>query len=77
VLTPFKRLGGRMLVALDGTEHHCSRKVHCPRCSSRKRSDGGIEYFHSFLGASIVSPGHVHILPLAQEFIVPQACPRA
>jgi len=72
VLTPFKRLGGRILVALDGTEHHCSRKVHCERCSTRKRSDGGTEYFHAFLGASIVAPGHQHVLPLAPEFIVPQ-----
>ena len=72
VLTPFKRLGGRTLIALDGTEHHCSRKIHCARCSTRKRSDGGTEYFHSFLGASIVAPGHKHVLPLPPEFIVPQ-----
>ena len=72
VLAPFKRLGGRVLIALDGTEHHCSRKVHCARCSTRKRSDGGTEYFHSFLGASIVAPGHQHVLPLPPEFIVPQ-----
>ncbi len=72
VLTPFQRLGGRILIALDGTEHHCSRKVHCARCSTRKRSDGGTEYFHAFLGASIVAPGHQHVLPLAPEFIAPQ-----
>ena len=40
VLSPFKRLAGHILVALDGTEHHCSRKVHCARCSTRKRADG-------------------------------------
>jgi hypothetical protein len=72
VLAPFQRLGGRSLVALDGTEYHCSRKVHCARCASRKRSDGGTEYFHAFLGASIVAPGHQHVLPLAPEFIAPQ-----
>ena len=72
VLIPFQRLGGRILVALDGTEHHGSRKVHCARCLTRKRSDGGTEYFHAFLGASIVAPGHSHVLPLAPEFIVPQ-----
>src|SRR3954470_7736024 len=72
VLTPFQRLGGWILVALDGTEHHCSRKVHCARCSTRKRADGGTEYFHAFLGASIVAPGHQHVLPLPPEFIVPQ-----
>ena len=72
VLAPFQRLGGRTLIALDGTEHHCSRKVHCARCSTRKRADGGTVYFHAFLGASIVAPGHQHVLPLPPEFIVPQ-----
>jgi hypothetical protein len=72
VLAPFQRLGGRTLIALDGTEHHCSRKVHCARCSTRRRADGGTEYFHAFLGASIVAPGHQHVLPLPPEFIVPQ-----
>ena len=72
VLQPFRRLGGRILVALDGTEHFCSRKVHCPRCSTRRRADGGTEYFHAFLGASIVAPGHQQVLPLPPEFIAPQ-----
>jgi hypothetical protein len=69
---PFQRLDGRMLIALDGTEHHCSRKIHCPQCSRRRRSDGGTEYFHSFLGASIVAPGHAQVLPLPPEFVRPQ-----
>jgi len=76
VLDPFRRpdgpLGGRVLIALDGTEHFCSRKIHCARCSTRKRSDGGTEYFHTFLGASIVAPGHKQVLPLPPEFIAPR-----
>jgi len=72
VLTPFQRLGGRTLIALDGTEHFCSRKIHCRCCSTRRRSDGGTEYFHSFLGASIVAPGHTRVLPLPPEFVAPQ-----
>jgi hypothetical protein len=72
VLDLFRRLSGRVLIALDGTEHFCSRKIHCPRCSTRKRSDGGTEYFHAFLGASIVAPGHKQVLPLPPEFIAPQ-----
>ena len=71
-LDPFRRLGGRVLIALDGTEHFCSRKIHCPRCSTRRRSDGGTEYFHAFLAASIVAPGHQQVLPLPPEFIAPQ-----
>jgi Transposase DDE domain len=72
VLDPFRRLGGRLLIALDGTEHFCSRKIHCARCSTRRRTDGGTEYFHTFLGASIVAPGHKQVLPLPPEFIAPQ-----
>lgn len=72
VLDPFKRLDNRTLIALDGTEHFCSRKIHCPCCSTRKRADGGTEYFHAFLGASIVAPGHQQVLPLPPEFIAPQ-----
>ena len=71
-LAPFQRLGGRLLVALDGTEHFSSRKLGCPQCSARRRNDGGTEYFHAFLGASVVAPGHTQVLPLPPEFIVPQ-----
>lgn len=67
-----RRLGGRVLVALDGSEHFCSRKIHCPHCSTRKRSDGEIEYFHSFVGATLVAPGHATVLPLPPEFVRPQ-----
>ena len=71
-LTPFQCLDGRVLIALDGTEHFCSRKIKCRQCSTRRRSDGGTEYFHTFLGASLVAPGHKQVLPLPPEFIAPQ-----
>lgn len=71
-LSAFRRLGGRLLIALDGTEHFCSRKIGCPQCSTRKSSDGGTEYFHSLLGATVVAPGHTQVLPLPAEFMVPQ-----
>ena len=69
-LVPFQCLGGRVLIALDGTEHFCSRKIDCPQCSKRRRSDGGTEYFHGVLGASLVAPDHKQGLP--PEFIAPQ-----
>ena len=71
-LTPFQCLNGRVLIALDGTEHFCSRKIKCRQCSTRRRSDGGTEYFHTFLGATLVAPGHKQVLPLPPEFIAPQ-----
>src|SRR6202163_3762924 len=71
-LTPFQCLDGRVPIALDGTEHFCSRKIKCAQCSTRRRADGGTEYFPAFLGASMVAPGHKQVLPLSPEFIAPQ-----
>ena len=51
---PFQRLGGRTLIALDGTEHFCSRKIHCKRLARPAgRSDGWAwELLHSFWRSS-------------------------
>jgi hypothetical protein len=68
----FRRLDGRVLIALDGTEYHCSRKVQCQHCSTRVRGNGGTEYYHSVLAATLVAPGHNNVIPLEPEFIVPQ-----
>ncbi len=71
-LTPFRCLDRRVPIALDGTEHFCSRKIKCAQCSTRRRADGGTEYCNAFLGASMVAPGHKQMLPLPPEFIAPQ-----
>ena len=71
-LEPMRRLDGRTLVALDGTEYFRSRKVHCGNCSTRKRSDGGTEHFHQMLAATVVAPGRAQSLPLPPEFVAPQ-----
>src|SRR6202795_3882570 len=71
-LNAFHRLGDRTLIALDGTEYFRSNKIHCAQCSKRIRSNGKTEYFHAMLGASIVAPGHAHVVPLKPEFITPQ-----
>ena len=71
-LGPMRRLGGRTLVALDGTEFFRSRKIHCDNCSTRKRSDGGTEHYHQMLGANVVAPGRSQSLPLPPEFVAPQ-----
>ena len=68
----FGRLDGRTLIALDGTEYFCSRKIGCPHCQARKRSNGKIESYHSMLCATVVAPGHSKVVPLAPEFIVKQ-----
>jgi hypothetical protein len=68
----FGRLGGRTLIALDGTEYFCSQKIACPHCQTRKRSNGKIESYHSMLAATVVAPGHSKVVPLTPEFIAKQ-----
>jgi hypothetical protein len=71
-LTPLTRLGGRLLIALDGTEYFCSNKLSCRHCSTRKRANGVTEFHHTMLAASIVAPGRNLALPLPPEFVRPQ-----
>jgi hypothetical protein len=68
----FERLGGRALIALDGTEFFCSQKLGCPHCQTRKRSNGKTDFYHSMLAATLVAPGHNMVVPLMPEFIAKQ-----
>ncbi len=68
----FRRLDGRLLIALDGTECHCSEKIHCPKCSTRLRGKGETECYHAMPAATLVAPGHDKAVPLEPVFIVPQ-----
>jgi hypothetical protein len=71
-LDAFQRLGGRTLIALDGTEYFCSQKLGCAHCLTRNRSNGKTEYYHSMLAATLVAPGHNMTIPLMPEFVAPQ-----
>jgi hypothetical protein len=68
-LDVFRRLDGRLLIALDG---HGSRKIRCRHCSTRLRGKGEMEYYHSMLAATLVARGHDKVIPLEPEFITPQ-----
>ena len=65
-------LGDHILIAMDGTQYFCSKNLSCQNCSTRQRSGGGTEYFHTLLAASIVTPGKNWVLPLPPEFVQPQ-----
>jgi len=69
-MTTFQRLGGRTLIALDGTEYFWSQALGCPHSQTRKRANGKVESYHTMLAASIVAPGHAMVVPLMPEFIV-------
>jgi len=71
-LASLQRLGGRVLIALDGTEYFCSQRLSCPQCLTRRRANGQVESYHAMLAATLVAPGHAMTLPLMPEFIAPQ-----
>ena len=71
-LDQMRCLDRNILIALDGSEYFCSRKINCDNCSHRLRSDGETEFFHTVLASSIVAPGHATVLPLQPEFVRPQ-----
>ena len=66
----FARLGGRIIVALDGTEYFRSEKLGCGNCLTCKHSNGKIDHYHTLLAATVVAPGHSKVIPLFPEFIV-------
>jgi hypothetical protein len=68
----FGRLGGRTLVAWDGTQYYCSQKIGCPNCLTRERSNGRCENYHCLLSATVVAPGHSKVVPLMPEFVATQ-----
>ena len=53
-------LDGRVLAALGGSEYFRFRKLHYGQCPTR-RMGGRVEYFHSFVCASMVAPGQHRI----------------
>lgn len=70
-LDAMRCLDGHLLIALDGSEYHCSDKIHCANCSHRQRGKK-TGYFHAMLAAAVVAPGHNRVVPLEPEFIRPQ-----
>jgi hypothetical protein len=49
-LKAFNYLGG-LLIALDGSQHFSSEKIHCEKCSSRSHKNVGQP--HTFLNKTV------------------------
>lgn len=71
-LEVFRVLDGQLLVALDGTEYHRSKTIHCPQCTVIQHRQGTPDYAHAVVTPVIVSPNHSRVFPLAPAFITPQ-----
>lgn len=68
----FRSGGGKLLIALDGTEYFGSNQLHCMHCSKRTLKNGTVQYFHAAITPVVVCPGNSKVISLVPEFIVPQ-----
>ena len=71
-LSGFRSGGGKLLIALDGTEYFGSNQLHCMHCSKRTFKNGTVQYFHAAITPVVVCPGNSKVISLVPEFIVPQ-----
>jgi hypothetical protein len=71
-LDMFRRLDGRVLIALDGTEYHCSRTIHCRHCSTRGQRQWRYGVLPQHAGGHAGGTQADKMIPLEPEFIVPQ-----
>ena len=72
VLEQFVYWDNCYLLALDGTQHFSSDKIHCASCQEKHSHTGKVTYSHAAVGAVIVHPDHREVIPLCPEPIIRQ-----
>ncbi len=66
-LDPYRFLGDKYLIPLDGTEYFSSEKINCPYCLKTEHAKGPVRYHHQILQAVIVHPDMRQVIPLFPE----------
>ena len=69
IINQFKYLDNQILLAFDGTEYYCSKKINCPHCNCRNHRDGTTTYYHQVMTPVIVAPDKKQVINLEPEFI--------
>ncbi len=72
-LREYEYFDNTLMVLLDGTHYHSSRKIHCTHCQTKIKSDAKgkeyTEYYHSAITPIIAHPKSNKVLPLFPEVI--------
>ena len=71
-LQGFRGVHEQLLIALDGTQYHCSNNIYCKNCTVTEHKNGQTRYSHSVVTPVIVAPDCKRVIPLEPEFITPQ-----
>ncbi len=72
IIDSYRSFKDNLLIPLDGTWYHASKKIHCDKCLHINHKDGGTTYYHSAITPVIVTPGNGKVIALPPEFITPQ-----
>jgi hypothetical protein len=72
-LKAYEYFDNTLLVLLDGTYYHYSKKIHCEHCQTREKEDKKgnkiTEYYHSAITPIIAHPKKKEVLSLLPEMI--------
>jgi hypothetical protein len=66
-LEQYQVLGGRSIVAIDGSQYFTSEKISCPGCLIKEDKKGKGRYSHQIVQAAIMNPDMRQVIPLAPE----------
>jgi len=70
ILKQFIFMKEYLIIALDATCYHSSKKIHCDHCQTKTDSKTGeVSYFHNAITPTIVHPKLKKAIALFQEFI--------
>lgn len=65
-LEQYQILGGRYIVALDGSQYFTSEKISCPGCLVKEGKEG-VRYSHQIVQPAIMHPDMKQVIPLCPE----------
>ncbi|MBT7080531.1 MAG: transposase [Chloroflexi bacterium] len=68
-LESYKLFSKYLLCAIDGTQYHSSKQIHCSHCLHKHHSNGDITYSHGILQGAIMHPDKKQVIPLMPEAI--------
>ena len=68
-LKDYEVLPGKLLCAIDGTQYHSSKSVHCDCCLTKQHRNGDITYSHAVLQGAIMHSSKRQVIPVMPEAI--------
>jgi hypothetical protein len=72
ILEAYRSINGTILIALDGTQYHSSKTIHCQNCNCKRHRNGTQTYSHMAVTPVIIAPDNPRVFPLEPAFVIPQ-----